>query len=332
MNEHDGLVCAYVLDGKGGGRQIDWSQLRARQDGILWVHLQRTGSEGRRWLCEESGLDSVVCDALLGDAAISAEQWIKQGRPRIIPYENGVTINFRGINLNPGADPNDMVSIRAWFDSNVVITVRQRHVMAIDGIRASIANGNGPKGSGDFVVMLAGHLVDRIADALFDLQDLVDEFEETIMKDQSAQFRKELGVLRRRAIAKRRHIVPQAEALLQLMHQRVSWIDERHRAQLGVIADREARHVEDLENLRERTAIIQDEIMTRLSEQVNRTMYILSVVAAIFLPVGFLTGLLGVNLGGIPGRDWEWAFWIVCAFFAIIAVTEVWLFRRWKLF
>jgi zinc transporter len=101
---------------------------------------------------------------------------------------------------------------------------------------------------------------------------------------------------------------------------------------LGVIADREARHVEDLENLRERTAIIQDEIMTRLSEQVNRTMYILSVVAAIFLPVGFLTGLLGVNLGGIPGRDWEWAFWIVCAFFAIIAVTEVWLFRRWKLF
>jgi zinc transporter len=214
----------------------------------------------------------------------------------------------------------------------MVISVRQRHIMAIDDIRANIANGNGPKGPGDFVVMLAGDLVDRMADALLDLQDLVDKFEETIMTDQSAQFRKQLGMLRRRAIAKRRHIVPQQEALLQLAHQRVSWIDERQRAQLGVIADRETRHVEELETLRERAAIIQDEIMTRLSEQVNRTMYILSIVAAIFLPVGFLTGLLGVNLGGIPGRDWEWAFWIECAFFVIIAAIEVWLFRRWKLF
>ena len=115
-----------------------------------------------------------------------------------------------------------MVSIRAWFDSNRVITVRQRHIMAIDDIRARIANGNGPKASGDFLVMLAGYLVDRIADALFDLQDWVDEFEEHIMTDQSAQFRKQPGTLRRRAIAKTRHIAPQQEVLLQLVHQRVS--------------------------------------------------------------------------------------------------------------
>ena len=332
MTETDDVICAYVLDGKGGGRRIESLQLRTRPQGFLWVHLQRTGKESQRSLLEESGLDSVVCNALLGTTEMSTEQWIKAGHPHIIVYKSGISIILRGVNLNPGADENDMVSIRAWCDSDKIITVRHRHVKAIDDIRERIADAKGPIGPADFLGLLAGRLSDRIAEALASLNEVMDELEVAVIIAPVSEVSKKLGSLRRRAIAKRRHLLPQRDALLQLAQEKVSWMEEHHRVQLSDIADRTTRQVEDLEALRERASVIQDEIMNLLSARLNRTMYLLSVIAAFLLPLGFMTGLFGVNLGGIPGRDWAWAFPIACIVLALIAAIELWIFRRWKLF
>ena len=62
----------------------------------------------------------------------------------------------------------------------------------------------------------------------------------------------------------------------------------------------------------------------------NKTMYILSIVAGIFLPLGLLTGLLGINVGGIPGTENPWAFAIFCVLLLIIAGGQIWLFKRKK--
>ena len=62
----------------------------------------------------------------------------------------------------------------------------------------------------------------------------------------------------------------------------------------------------------------------------NKTMYVLSIVAGIFLPLGLLTGLLGINVGGIPGTEHPLAFMLVCVLLLIIAGGLVWLFKRMK--
>ncbi len=273
-----------------------------------------------------------MCNALIGTTEMSTEQWIKEGHPHSIFYKSGVSIILRGVNLNPGADVNDMVSIRAWFDSDKVITVRERHIKAIDDIRDRIAESKGPIGPADFMGLLAGRLGDRISEALTSLREEIDDLEEAVIIERAPAVGKKLGSLRRRAIAKRRHLLPQRYALLQLAQEKLSWIEDHHRAQLQDIADRTARQVDDLDALRERAAVIQDEIMNQLSARLNRTMYLLSAIAAIFLPLSLLTGLFGINLGGIPGRDWTWAFPIACIVLALTAIIEVWLFRRWKLF
>ena len=54
-------------------------------------------------------------------------------------------------------------------------------------------------------------------------------------------------------------------------------------------------------------------------------------VAAIFLPLGLLTGLLGINVGGIPGANTSWAFWAVCGLLGMTTVFQLWLFKRLKL-
>ena len=84
----------------------------------------------------------------------------------------------------------------------------------------------------------------------------------------------------------------------------------------------------DPDAARERAQVAQDELTHRLSEYINRNMYTLSIVAAIFLPLGLITGYLGINVGGIPGEKWDWAFTVVGAMLITFALIEVWLFRR----
>ena len=143
--------------------------------------------------------------------------------------------------------------------------------------------------------MLAGRIADRIAEAVASLQEVIDDLEVTVISAQVPKVSKKLGSLRRRAIAKRRHLLPQRDALQQMAQEQVSWMGEDHRAQLGVIADRTARQVEDLEALRERAAVIQDEIKNQLSTRLNRTMYLLSVIAARVTAAGDVLNSMSAN-------------------------------------
>jgi zinc transporter len=102
------------------------------------------------------------------------------------------------------------------------------------------------------------------------------------------------------------------------------------RMRLRENADRMTRFVEDLDLVRERAVVVQEELVSRLSEKMDRTMYVLSIVAAIFLPLGFLTGLLGINVGGIPGADYKGSFLIFSVILICIVAFQVWFFRRKK--
>ena len=108
----------------------------------------------------------------------------------------------------------------------------------------------------------------------------------------------------------------------------LTWFDNRQKSRMREVTDRVIRYVEDLDEARERAAVVQDELMNRLSEQMNRNMYLLSVVAAIMLPLGFLTGLLGINVGGIPLADNSHGFMVVSGLLAAVVVLEIVLVRR----
>ncbi len=144
--------------------------------------------------------------------------------------------------------------------------------------------------------------------------------------------RERLAAVRRQAIVLRRYFAPQREALQRLASDpdMAPWLESRDRHQLREVADRITRYVEDLDAGRERASVVHDQLANHLSDELNRGMYTLSIVAAVFLPLGFLTGLLGINVGGMPGADTPWAFAAVCVILAVLAGLEVWLLRRLK--
>lgn len=320
MAESDGLICGYRLDVTGNGRQIDWDLVHHWKpgQGVLWLHLNRTSEAAKHWLESQAGIDPIVCEALLAE----------ETRPRSLMMGDGLLVILRGVNLNPGADPEDMVSLRLWVDADRIITLRFRHLMAIEDLRAEIDNGRGPQSPGEFLTLIAGQLIERMSPIIGALDDEIDALEETLLERQTEEVRGRLAVLRRRVITLRRYIAPQRDVMARLSNEHVPWLSDLDRARLREVADRVTRYVEDLDAARERAAVTQEELTSRLSAQMNRTMYVLSLVAAIFLPLGLLTGLLGINVGGIPGSENKLAFLIVCGILGVIAAIQVWLFRK----
>ncbi len=324
MTVENGLVFACILDGKGGGTEVDWQGIKewTPEQGVLWTHLDHEDPYARKWLEEDSGIDSLVCEALLAE----------ETRPRSVAHHDGLMVILRGVNLNPGADPEDMVSLRLWFEAGRILSLRHRKVAAIVDIRSSIESGEGPENAGAFLAMISDLLTSRMSLVIADLDDAVDELEEELLTAESYEMRTRIGSLRRQAIALRRYIAPQRDVMNRLQNERVSWLSDIDHQRLREIADRVTRYVEDLDSARDRASVTQEELNSRLSESMNRTMYSLSIVAGIFLPLGLLTGLLGINVGGIPGTESKGAFALVCIGLVLIGVGQAWYFKRKRFF
>lgn len=322
MNMQHGLVYGFVFDGKGGGQRIDLDDVRSwtPEQGILWLHFDYTAEEARRWIQQDSGLGEVPADALLTE----------ETRPRTITIDDGALIALRGVNLNPDSDPEDMVSVRLWVDSHRIISTRKRPLLSISDIANSLRKSKGPRTTGEFLVDLTDWLINRMSGTIDGIEDRLALLEEEIMESGSQALRSRLSEIRREAIMLRRYLTPQREALAKLYTENISWMVNDNRIRIREVTDSLIRYLEDLDSVRDRAAVTQEELINRISEQMNLRMYVLSLVAAVFLPLGFLTGLLGINVGGIPGADNKWAFIIFVGLLVGIMIGELIYFKKKK--
>lgn len=322
MTDDAGLLYAYLLDGQGGGESLDWNKVKhwKSEQGVLWIHMEYSDPYVQQWVLHESGLDEVTAEALLAE----------ETRPRCMMSTNGLLLTLRGVNANPEADPEDMVAVRMWSDGKRVITTRRRRLQTASELSEAIIKGVGPCNAGEFVESLTDRMVERMADVVDGISDEVDELEEKVLTMESYELRPIIAELRRNAIGLRRYLAPQREAVSRLFSEKVEWLSDMDRLRLRECADRTTRFVEDLDMTRERAVVVQEELLGRLSEKMDRTMYVLSIVAAIFLPLGFLTGLLGINVGGIPGAEYTGSFVIFCLILVVMVIFQIWLFKYKK--
>lgn len=321
MDDEYGLIHALLLDGLGSATEISVADIHtwSKEQGVLWLHFDYSHPEAEEWFMESSGLDKVIAEALLED----------ETRPRATSINDGMLIALRGINHNPGAEPDDMVSLRLWVDPYRIVTSRRRKVGAISIIRKALLNEQGPKDSGDFLVSTISHIVHDMADTIDDFEERTADYEDAVLSGATEGLRYELANLRRQAITVRRYLAPERDALSRLLIEKISWIDADQTIQIREINDALLRHIENLDAARDRAAVTQEELSSRLSEQLNSRMYVLSVVTTVFLPLGFFTGLLGVNIAGIPGTENHNAFWIFVSMLIAVVIGQIVIFR-WK--
>lgn len=313
----------YYLNGDKTSIQLDRDKAAAPAlDGAsLWQHLDLNQVESKEWLRNDANIDKLTFQAL------SAEET----RPHSFAAHGGLLVVLRGVNHNPGEDAEDMVSIRVWVEKDRILSARVRKMLAIQDIVDTMNDNTGPRSPGEFLTNLIESLANRIGDFVNRLEDELGEIEDHLETIAPDQMRAQLGSLRRQIASVRRFLAPQRDALDRLYHIDSDILNDRDRQRLREESDRVSRYLEDLDLARERAIVLQEAFLSQLAQQQNSRMYVLSIVAAIFLPLTFVTGLLGMNVGGLPGINNVNGFLIavVIMFIATGLITLFFKFKKW---
>lgn len=315
-----GLVFAIRMDPDAPPREVGWDELDA-PDAVTWIHLDRTDPDAQGWLRGQAGISPEIADALLEEDT----------RPRLAGFGTARLAILRGINHNPGAEANDMIAVRCLVEEHRIITLRMYRVMAVRELRQALGRGEGPRTPGGILAEIASGLVNRIEPVVAELRDTVDALEDAVERpDARDPDRDAIGQARRDAIFLRRFIAPQRDAIALLASDASPLFTDDNRLRYRELADSLTRAIEDLDSARDRAAVMSEQAAAELTERLSKRTYTLTVVAAIFLPLGFVTGLLGINVGGLPLAQSAWGFAIVCLVLAILTTLLVLVMRKAK--
>ncbi|QDC11036.1 zinc transporter ZntB [Oceanicola sp. D3] len=315
---------AYCLNGPDAGQRLDSEAhivTSLKADELAWLHLVADHPETDPWM--EEVLDFVEPPTR---AALTA----KSTRPRTSVQEDGLVVILRGVNLNPGEEVEDMVSLRVFLNPARIITLSRRPLLSLTDLRREVEAGEGPQSAGTFLAALVEHLGGRIDGALFDLAERVDALEDAVIATPDPAQRGQVVDERQEVIDLRRYLGPQRDAIGLLVSGGHAMLSKSDRRRLNEAHDKLVRAVEELDAMRDRLIVLKDEIDSAVQDRLNRNLYLLSILSAIFLPLGFLTGLMGINLGGMPGAESGAAFWVFTGALCVVAVGQFWVLRRLK--
>ncbi len=317
MTESNDLIFELVLDGQGGGA----APHDGRADGAAsWLHLDYSHPASREHL-QSLDLPPHVVNTLTR----------LESRPQTTPVGAGLMVILRGINRNAGADPEDMVSLRVWLEDDRIVSVRQRPVMAAKTLHDDLVAGQGPSTTPGVLIDLIQRLMDGVALFVDAKEEQMQQFESQIETQSPGDLRSQISELRRQVAAVRRYLAPERDALESLIRLASTHFNENEVYALREQGDRITRYVEDLDLVREHALVTQEELMNRIAQEQNTRTYLLTVVAAVFLPLTFLSGVFGMNTAGLPGLDDPMAFWWVSgAMVAMGIAVTVWLrLKKW---
>lgn len=307
---------AYVVqDGKV--ESVPLKQALGVRAGLNWVHLTTNDERAQAWLGGEAGLSPYILEALTA----------AETRPRCDAVGEGAVINLRGLSSEELATSDLLASIRIYAHGGCVFSVTRKPLNALEEVRTQVQDGK-ILDPGDLIAALALAITEELDPQVADLGDSLDDCEEQIATHRAFELRRRVNHVRIQAIGYRRFLVPQRTALEKLAAFPGEWLREDDRLHLNAAADRAARMAEELESIRERAALTHETLTDLRAEQIDQRSLLIAVVAMVFLPLTFLTGLLGMNVAGIPYAHEPWAFWGVVAVCVTMAVGIAGYFIR----
>jgi len=310
-----------VLDGKGGG-ELNTGEpvaIASTAGALTWLHRADSKAVG-------------ILAELLAEVPQEVAGFFRHppDQPRLQVVGEGLTMTLRGVEYADGAVDLKLPSLDLWVSRGVLITVGRALPNAVREIAGDLASGVGPVGAADLLGRLALLLVRDLGLVLDSDSQSLDALESLVLERKRERLDRELNQIRLRLLRLHRHLSSQRTVLHELLQEH-----GRHQVGAGDSLEtlREAsERVEDrldrLDDLREHSGALQDALADLQSQRMNNALYLLSLYTALFLPMGVLTGLLGINVGGMPGDKNPVAFWVVVLILVVLGVVGYLVFIK----
>jgi zinc transporter len=327
-SDPSGLICGYMFAGESPAQAIsahdalNWlhdAQAPQHDRGFVWLHFSLSNAVSEKWMLEHLALPQHFFDTIHEGTGSTR---VELADDTLIAAINDVMFDF-------SYDPSQIATVWMCVRPDCIISARMQPLRSVDRLRVAVKQGavfNSP-------VSLLVHLLRDQAEVLQKIErqsaTKVDEIEDRLLAGHIKTTRANLGALRRLFVRLRRLLAPEPGSLFRLLNRPPSWFLKDDASDLREATEESSAVLNDLGALQERTKLLQEELTAYNNEQTNRSLFVLTVLTVLALPINIVTGLLGMNVGGIPRAEDPHGFWDVLAFIAMFTtIAVIYLLRK----
>ncbi|MYM85482.1 magnesium transporter CorA [Duganella sp. FT50W] len=327
-SDQSGLVCGYLFGRAAGGQGLpldsdaarQWLQERARHpQEFIWLHFNLANTASEKWLHEHTALPEEFYDSLHEGPRSTR---LELADNTLIAVVNDVVHDFT-------YEPSDIATLWLTVDRQIAISARRKPLRAVDSLRNAVRGGEPIRSSVELLTHLLRDQADALIQIVRDAITTVDRIEDNLLAGKLTTKRASLGALRRVLVRLQRLLAPEPAALFRLLQKPPTWMADIDTQELRQSTEEFSLVLADMASLQERIKLIQEEIAALAGEATNRSLFVLTVVTVLALPINIIAGLMGMNVGGIPLSDSPHGFMVVVVVVASFTVIAGWLsFRR----
>ncbi|MDB5806970.1 MAG: magnesium transporter CorA [Betaproteobacteria bacterium] len=320
-----GLICGYVFAPGERGRKVNaadaqaWLKTPTTDGSFVWLHFNIAHAACEKWLAQNLGLTDAFYETLREE---SRSTRIEYADDALIAVVNDVLFDF-------SLDAPDIATMWVSADTRMLVSVRTKPLRSIDQLRASVNNGETFRSTADLLVRLLRDQADVLVRIMREATQKTDVAEDSLLAGRLETKRANLGTLRRVLVRLQRLLAPEPAALFRLLNHPPVWMATQDVQELRESTEEFSTALNDMAGLLERIKLLQEEIAAMVNEQNNRSLFVLTIVTVLALPINIIAGLLGMNVGGIPLAKEDNGFWIIVGIVATFTVIAVWItFKR----
>lgn len=320
----NGLICGFRFRGQQTAEPID-SQAAvgaiatpAGDGSFVWLHFNLSHTGAEPWLRAHSGLDESFYEALHEG---SRSTRIERVLDTLFAVVNDVTFDF-------AYEASDVATLWISARAHAVITARRSPLRAVDRLRGAVKRGEHVASAAALLDHLLRDQADELQRIARKATDRVDEIEDALLAGRTERLSAELAQLRRMSVRLQRLLAPEPGAFFRMLAHPPEWVAAADRQRLQQASEEFSVVLRDVGALQERIKLLQDESAARVAEENNRSLFVLTMVTVLALPINLVSGLLGMNVGGIPFNQHPLGFWLVLGLIALVTAAIAWVAVR----
>ena len=293
-----------------------------RADTVTWIDVVG--------LADADAIEAIGRAIALHPLAVEDVLHVGQ-RPKAERYENVLFVVVKMVRMQDAAGDLDVEQVSLALADGVVVTFQEREGDVFEAVRRRIRTNLGAlrRRGADY---LAYALIDAVVDAYFAVIEAIDEraerLEDAIAEDSGHDATQELHDLRGQVLTLRRIAVPTREMVRSLLRVEEEVFAPSTRPYLQDLYDHALRIVESAEFARENLTWLRELHLATVSNRMNEVMKVLTVIATLFIPLTFITGVYGMNFKYMPELEWRYGYPAAWGVMSIVAGGMVVFFRR----
>lgn len=321
-----GLICGFSLRPGSTPQEIPAEeiatalvQVQNTPDAVAWLHFNLSDARARRWLLDATFLPESLRDL-----------WREHdGHRRVEIVDDGLLLVVNDFSYEDASDPSEVAPVWCFAGKQLLITARLHPIKSADELRLRMRSHFSAASGIDLAAQLLDIRSSRVKRLADEMTAQLDDVEDKILAGNIEQQRELLGRNRRLCARLRREFAPERSDLNRFLHRPTSALEAADREALQSCTDTLAFALEEIAELYERAKLLQEELASRLAENTGRNLYVLSILTAVLLPMTLVSGIFGMNVGGLPGLHGDSSFWwVMLLIFASGAVTLAAFFWR----